>query len=325
MAIALRALLRYLLLSPLIYLLIAATLVLLPVTRETVENSLEFDSLELAEENTTLWQEHFFVARDSRELFYRQLTGEGSTVIVLLHGSGSEGRYLAALASGLHQTLNATVVVPDLRGHGRSMGDMPGDITYLGQFDDDLSDLYALLSAQQPKALMVLAGHSSGGGLALRYGAMAASQFDAYLLLAPYLGHQSPTVRPDSGGWVQVSIRRYAGLSMLNNVGISGLNGTPVLFFNRPPQWRDASQLNSYSYRLNQSFAPRNYRTDLPAIAKPLMVVVGENDEAFYAAEFAPLLSEYAPDSQFLLIPGTDHLGLVGSEALVPAIGNWLP
>lgn len=312
-----------LLLSPLVYLLIAAALVLLPVTRDTVEGGLDFNGLETVS-GTAQWQERFFYARDGGKLFYREVPGTGASVLVLLHGSGSEGRYFSPLARRLSEALDATVVVPDLRGHGRSMGERPGDIDYLGQFDDDLTDLFDTLSAQHPGARMVLAGHSSGGGLALRHGAQQPTQFDAYVLLAPYLGYQSPTVRENSGGWVQVSSRRYAGLTMLNTVGIRALNHTPVLFFNRPAQWNDPLQVDHYSYRLNQSLAPRDYRRELPAIGGPLMVIVGEEDEAFYAKEFPTLLAEYAPSAEFVQVPDTGHLGLVSNEMVAIEVGDWL-
>jgi hypothetical protein len=60
------------------------------------------------------------------------------------------------------------------------------------------------------------------------------TKVDRAVLLSPYLGHDAPTVKPNSGGWVKVAMTRIIGLSMLNNIGIKTLNNLPVLFFNRP-------------------------------------------------------------------------------------------
>jgi alpha-beta hydrolase superfamily lysophospholipase len=92
------------------------------------------------------------------------------------------------------------VLIPDLRGHGESAQAGMGDVGYLGQLEDDLEDMHSALRSEYPDARMVLAGHSSGGGLAVKYGGGSLAQFDAYILLAPYLGYKAPTVRPNSGG-----------------------------------------------------------------------------------------------------------------------------
>jgi alpha-beta hydrolase superfamily lysophospholipase len=119
---------------------------------------------------------------------------------------------------------------------------------------------------QAPNAKIVLGGHSSGGGFALRYaGNPDLEPVDANLLLAPFLGRNAPTVRPGSGGWVQVATKRYVGLAMLNAWNIRQLDHLPGLYFNRPPEWQGPLQVDIYSARLNESlqlpfsiFAPCN-------------------------------------------------------------------
>ena len=246
-------------------------------------------------------------------------------MLVLLHGSGTEGRYLTRLAQRLSTDAAISVVVPDLRGHGRSALSTPGDIVYMGQLEQDLDELLAHLHEQYPEARMILGGHSSGAGLALKYGGSdRASTIDGYLLLAPYLGYKAPTVRPNSGGWIQVSKRRYAGLSMLNTIGIRCLNGLPVIFFKRPPQWRDPLQVQSYSYRLNESFSPQNYAADLQANTSPMLVLVGTDDDAFYAEKFAPEFSLYAPQARVELLPAVRHLNIADSDITFARVTQWL-
>jgi len=269
-------------------------------------------------------KEHRYLARDNTTLFYRYMLGSSGITLVLLHGSGTEGKYLIPLAKKLNTELNITVVIPDLRGHGYSQGAKPGDISYLGQLEHDLKDLLTHIKSSYPSSKVILGGHSSGGGLVVRYGGNSLSQFDGSILLAPYLGYQAPTVRPNSGGWVQVAKLRYAGLAMLNNINITFLNNSQVLFFNRPSQVKGSLQLESYSYQLNESFSPQAYATDLSNNQNPILLLVGELDEAFYPNEFKKVLDINAPQSQFHLLKNTKHLDLPLSDKAAKLISTWL-
>lgn len=106
-------------------------------------------------------------ARDGAQLMYREWTGSAPLTVVLLHGSGTDGRYLAPLAHRLLKLSQASIVVPDLRAHGESNLGRPGDVSYLGQLEHDLEDLHQHIKAQRPADRLVLGGHSSGGGMAM--------------------------------------------------------------------------------------------------------------------------------------------------------------
>jgi non-heme chloroperoxidase len=90
---------------------------------------------------------------------------------------------------------------------------------------------------------------------------------------------------------------------MLNTIGIHYLNSLPVIFFKRPQQWRDPLQLQSYSYRLNESFSSQNYAADLQGNNSPMLNIGGTDDDAFYADKFAPEFSRYAPQTRVELVP----------------------
>ena len=67
-----------------------------------------------------------------------------------------------------------------------------------------------------PTAPLTLVGHSSGGGFALRVaGSPIQNLFERTVLLAPYLGYDAPTTRPNSGGWANADIPRIIGLMAL--------------------------------------------------------------------------------------------------------------
>ena len=85
-----------------------------------------------------------------------------------------------------------------------------------------------------------------------RHGGLA----EAYLLLAPYLKYNAPTMRNNSGGWASPYVGRIIGLSMLNNLGFHALDDLPVIEFNMPRQVRDGTETLVYTQRLNTGLAP---------------------------------------------------------------------
>ena len=310
--------------TPLIYLTIAAILILLPFKREQSDKSLDFEVLHIDSLVATIASEKYYTARDGSEIFYRILPGKANVTVVLIHGSGTEGRYLLPLAQKLNSLLDISVVIPDLRGHGKSaLGNM-GDIGYLGQLEHDLEDLKQDISSNSPNSKIIVGGHSSGGGLVVKYGGNELDQFDGSILLAPYLGYKAPTVRPNSGGWVQVRKARYAGLAMLNNIGLTFFNSLPVLYFNRPAAFDDEFKVDSYSFRMNESFSPQFYATDLKANDGHILALVGEGDEAFYPHEFEHVFSENAPLAEFALVKNAKHLDLPDATETVDIVVKWL-
>lgn len=320
-----KTILRHIMISFLIYLCVATTLTHIPVKFERNNaEGLDFNVLDINSFKTITANETNFQTRDKKSIFIREIPSESDLTIVLIHGSGTESRYLLPLAQKIHQALNAHIILPDLRGHGQSTLGKAGDVDYLGQYEDDLNDLYYYVLDKKPTAHVILGGHSSGGGLALKQAGRIDNPYHASLLIAPYLGYNAPTVKPQSGGWVQVSTRRYIGLSMLNRIGITAFNNKPVLFFNRPENLSDEFQLDSYSYRLNQSFSPSNYKQHLKNNQQPILVIVGNDDESFYAEKFEPVFKESAPQSQVHTLSNLKHLNITDDIRTVEIITRWL-
>jgi alpha-beta hydrolase superfamily lysophospholipase len=264
-----------------------------------------------------------FRARDGTELSYRHYPSVSEKVLILLHGSGYHSRYLFPLARFISTQGLGHVYTPDLRGHGPSPV-RRGDVDYIGQLEDDLADLIAVARREHPDAMVIVGGHSSGGGLAVRFaGSRYGKEADAYLLLSPFLKYNAPTMRPHSGGWAQPYTRRIVGLVMLNNVGIRWFNHLTVIQFNMLEKVRDGTETLSYSYRLNSAYAPQNYKKDLSAIKQPLLVVVGTADEAFYASQFEPVISRYT-SGQVVILNGVTHMGVVVGKESHSTIKRWL-
>lgn len=132
--------------------------------------------------------------------------GQGDQSFVLLHGGAfCDRRYMAPLTA--HFATRGRVVVPDLRGHGRS--ERVGRISN-EQFADDTADLCRALGLQRP----VVIGHSSGGHAALELAVRHPEVARALVLL-------------DSGPlvWPEEQVTQNRGLAGL----LRSANGAAVL------------------------------------------------------------------------------------------------
>lgn len=268
-----------------------------------------------------------YTARDGAELGFRRWDSgrADAPLIVALHGSGWHGLQFAGLGGALATQGLADVIAPDLRGHGPNP-QRRGDVDYIGQFEDDLADLIAQQAREGQK--VILLGHSSGGGLVIRFaGGEHGDLMDAAVLLAPFVQSNSPTQRTDSGGWARVMVRRIIGLSILNMARVTGLNHLPVIQFRFPAEVLDGPLGNTattaYSFRLNTSFAPRRtWQTDIAALPD-FLLVAGEQDEAFFADAYAPTFAAITPRGRYELIP-SGHLDLVDQPETLRLVTEYL-
>ncbi|MFI0472671.1 alpha/beta hydrolase [Halomonas sp. HMF6819] len=266
-----------------------------------------------------------FEARDETRLWYRHYPSESDTALILVHGSGTDSKYLSFFAQTLAESGIATVYTPDMRGHGLSPVKR-GDIDYIEQLEDDLADFISHVRTVNDRLeTVVVGGHSSGGGLAVRFaGGNHGDLASAYLLLAPYLGHDAPTVRENAGGWAAPNLSRIIPISMLNGLGITLFNGVHVLQFDLPSDYRDGSETLSYSYRLMTGFGTSDFRTDLGAVEVPLLLVAGSEDEALVASEFEGTVKPLVPQAIVETVNGASHLGLVVDEEAIDIVRRWV-
>jgi alpha-beta hydrolase superfamily lysophospholipase len=276
------------------------------------------------------YQEHRFAARDGTDLFARHYAAESDLTVLLLHGVTASSYLFDTTCGLIRQALGAEVFALDLRGHGESDGTR-GDIAYIGQYEDDVADVLAAIRTQRPTAKLILAGHSMGGGIVLRYAQKKGpSEVDGYLLFAPHLGFNSPTAySSQSAGdgtgepWFKVHLMRLVGLFMLNSVGIDGFNELPISFFNYAASDSPRSPVGRYTYRAFSSVAPADYRRALAAVDRPLLVLVGANDEPFSAEHFEPVVSENS-EGEVILFEGLDHNSIIYDDETIAAAGKWM-
>ena len=244
----------------------------------------------------------------------------GRAAIVIHGSSGSSGTTIHALSGALAAHGVETYAV-DIRGHGAS--GTRGDIGYVGQLEDDLADFVVVVRKATPTAPLTLIGHSAGGGFALRVaGSSIQDLFARTVLLAPYLGYNAPTNRPNSGGWVSADIPRIIGLLALRAIGIHCCDALPVLAFAVPPN-SEKVLVATYTDRLMRNFAThRDFRSDLAAATKPLTIISGADDELMLADKYAEAVRGAAPTVDVKLIDGVNHMGIVSAPKAVSDIAE---
>ncbi|WP_024507590.1 alpha/beta hydrolase [Bradyrhizobium sp. ARR65] len=265
--------------------------------------------------------EHFS-ARDGTQLTYRHYAARGPAagpVTILVHGSSGSSVAVHALADALAGH-GVETFAPDIRGHGGS--GTRGDIGYLGQLEDDLADLVALIRRTAANAPITLLGHSAGGGFALRVAASPIQNlFVRTVLLAPYLGYDAPTNRPNSGGWANPDIPRILGLLALRKLGVDCCDALPVLAYAVPPH-SEKILVPAYSERLMRNFATRGYKIDFAAATRPITLIAGSEDELMLSDRYADAVHAIAPAVDVKLIEGANHMSILSDPKAVSAIAD---
>jgi non-heme chloroperoxidase len=205
----------------------------------TAESVFYFDSLIC--KTSELPALEAYSARDGAQLTYRKYNSpqrRPKRILILLHGSGWHSQQFFKLAPEL--TSLGDVYTPDLRGHGPNPNQR-GDVAYIGQLEDDLADFIEFLKFKHDDVAVTVLGHSSGGGLAIRFAAgLHGSLVDSFLLLAPYIHPTAPVTKRDQR-WAAVSLPKLILIGFLNSFGFERFNNTKVIEFNLPKHLHDGT------------------------------------------------------------------------------------
>jgi non-heme chloroperoxidase len=256
-----------------------------------------------------------YKARDGALLSYREYRASDKQVAVLLHGSAGSGVDMHPLALAL-QRAEITTFVPDLRGHGANRPH--GDITYVGQLDDDLADFITSKKPELPNSRWTILGFSSGAAFALRFAAESPTGqlVDRYVLVSPYLRYDAPSVRQSDSRsaapqrWASASVGRIIGLTMLNQWGVHIWDGLPVLAFPVPANI-DATT-RTYSWRMYKNFgADDDYLADIRRAIRPMQVFVGGSDELLDSEKLKTEFQSRRSDVPVSIIAGLGHSDMV--------------
>ena len=91
-----------------------------------------------------------------------------------------------------------------------------------------------------------------------------------------------------------------------------------------PEAYRDGTETLAYSYRLNTGLAPTGFEQELAAISRPILFLVGADDEAFIADRYQPSVAPFAPRAEVQVIEGVSHMGVVVGPETPGRIAEWL-
>ena len=220
------------------------------------------------------------------DLFYRTV-GNGPP-LVLLHGFMGMGEVWEALFPSLTQEFR--LIVPDLRGHGRSTN--PSKVFTHGQA---AQDIYALLDSLGINHFRAI-GYSSGSMTLLHMAIQQPERLEAMMLFCPTTYFPEPARRIQLGvttldqadpAWVQKLRERHAG----------GDEQIQTLFD------------NFRTFALNHSdmdFTPAK----LSAITARTLIVHGDRDE-FFPIDIPVDLYRAIPNAGLWVLPFTAHGGLI--------------
>ena len=263
-----------------------------------------------------------YTARDGNVLAFRHYRARADSPkgsVVLLHGSAASSRSMHALARAFMQA-GYSVYALDVRGHGDSGA--KGQITYVGQLEDDLQDLVRAVTPADP---MTLVGFSSGGGFVLRVaGSRRQTLFDSYLFLSPFISQEASTYRSDSGGWISLGLPRYIALTMLDRLGVTVFNHLPVMRF-AVGEAPAAFLTRAYSFNLARNYRPRpDFRKTIASMKQPARLLVGMDDEVFHSDRFEAVFKAAGNPVPITRLPGVNHVGLIlepgAQQAAVEAV-----
>jgi pimeloyl-ACP methyl ester carboxylesterase len=236
---------------------------------------------------------------DGSELAYR-VAGEGPTVL-LVHGWGASGLFFDALAGHLAHDFH--VIVPDLRGHGRSpVGETPATIDLLAA---DLKHLLDALAIDRPLAL----GWSMGAMVLWRM----IETYSADMLCGLITEDMSPRIVNDDD-WVMGMATGLDAETSARAVTAMRENWPAYAqafaskMFARDRAKRDPALVDATIERLTDgdadamaqlwaSMARQDLRAALPAMHLPVLVTYGERSQA-YSVETSQYLAETLPDAR---------------------------
>lgn len=198
---------------------------------------------------------------------YYEVHGAGPTLL-LTHGFSATTEMWQPNVAGLSQRYR--LILWDMRGHGQS--DSPSD-PYQYSADLTVGDMDALLDTCGEKQA-VLGGHSLGGFMSLAYHLLHPERIKALMLFDTGPGYKKDDAR---AGWNK---RAEAMAKNFAEKGLDALGrGVEVL----ASKHRSAQGL---AHAARGLLAQRDARviSSLDSIQKPTLVLVGDKDEAYFAA-----------------------------------------
>ncbi|MHB8584966.1 MAG: alpha/beta hydrolase [Thermoplasmatota archaeon] len=248
--------------------------------------------------------------------------------ILLLHGFLSEGREFDTAPEAL-AALGWDVIVPDLRGHGRSTG--PRGYASERVATEDMRAVLAALAVEGVAPPLGLVGHSAGGALAARFlGIMP--EFSCGALVAPLDTLKAETTGAEFAGYRAMHtlnglVTRFGAKSVKVPYKFATRKGYHQLFDD------SAAADRAFARGLIQKQADLAWYDDMMAISgstwardvtKPTLVVLATHDKAVKRASSLRVYDGLrGPKELREIASGHSAFGDVSAKELVAAIDQW--
>lgn len=250
---------------------------------------------------------------------YFRVTGTGRP-LVLLHGLLSSGDVYDDVTPLFEERYQ--VVVPDLRGHGRS-GDMSGpyDVTGLAEDLPDLLDVLGVESA-------VILGQSHGGPVAQQVARTCPDRVDALVLVCTY-AHNTATWRERAEGMLLTGLVATIGPSGVARLIVregKSPGGGPDGSAEHAAWLRGVMAANSRRPMLGAVRGMRTFdsRPWLSSISAPALVVAGADDKAVPEHHLETLQAGLR-SAETRVVPGAGHsLIWTHEKELALLVDDWL-
>lgn len=236
--------------------------------------------------------------------------------LVLVHGLLVSGAMFDPLVPAW--SARYRLVVPDLRGHGRSAG-MPGPYG-IGKLVADLVDLLDRLNLPRAHVL----GYSQGGAVAQQLAHDHPDRVDR-LVLACTFGYNRHSARERAEGVVSSFLLATLGPAAIAGLAARG-GGGPALSDGQAAELRRMLAVGDRrravaAHRALLDFDSRGW---LAEIVAPTLVICGSADRAV-PPWHAELLADGIPHATLHTIPGGGHfLVWTHTAQLVEIVDGWL-
>jgi pimeloyl-ACP methyl ester carboxylesterase len=226
--------------------------------------------------------------------------------LICVHGFGGAKEDFADHADEL--ALRATVVSPDLRGHGDSSG--PHDVAAYS-LDRLAADVVAVADALGVDRFRLL-GHSMGGMVVRRVAVAAPDRVAAVVFMSTAAGPPRG-LDPDLVDLgAQLALEDFAALkAVLDEARVLGTPAFERLLaervgFREYGDWKWSRLTPAMWASLGPEIAREaDALEEIEGLTCPVLVVIGELDAVFYEASVA--IAQAAPDGRLAVIPDAGH------------------
>ncbi len=246
-------------------------------------------------------------------LFFEEF-GQGEP-LVLLHGLAVNGDMFSPVTDRLSQ--GHRLIVPDLRGHGRSEA-LPGPYSPKHMSED----VRELLDSLFIKSAGVL-GYSEGGAVAQQFARDHPDRISSLILVCPFV-YGAGTLSQLAEGMFSPLLARTVGMKRIGRMALR-LSGVPKLSQGLLQQFDD--MLPTDPDKIAQAIKEMNRfdsRPWLNQIKAKTLIIAGSDDKAIPLSQ-AGTLARDITNSQLKILKGAGHfLVLTHTEELVSLIETFL-